>query len=307
MEYLGTEKPINKIQPVVSVCITTYNHAAFIAECLDSVLMQETDFHFEIIVGEDDSTDGTREICKQYAEKFPDKIRLFLRNADDKIFINGKKTGRFNFLENFKSARGKYIALCDGDDYWLTSSKLQFQYNFLINNPVHFAITERNENNKLYHSQNFDLLGLYREVYVGKTSSLFFRNFDVNDFLTLLKSCGTADTPLLHIIASKGLIHLDTTNCVYYRLHENSMWTYMKKVDQATIQLQQAKIIASHFNIPLKLKARRYLVYLKIIYKDHLKNKNYFSFLNHYTQYLFWKSLRLAYKFSSKIKRFGKK
>lgn len=139
MEYLGTEKPINKIQPVVSVCIQTYQHASFIAECLDSVLMQETDFPFEIIVGEDDSTDGTREICKTYAEKYPNKIRLFLRSEKDKIYINGKKTGRFNFIENLKAARGEYIALCDGDDYWINTMKLQEQIE-KINSDTNYSI-----------------------------------------------------------------------------------------------------------------------------------------------------------------------
>lgn len=118
MEYLGTEKEINQILPIVSVCVQTYQHEAYIKECLDSILAQKTSFPFEIILGEDDSEDQTRKICKEYAEKNPDRIRLFLRNKKDKIFINGVKTGRFNFLENLKSCRGKYIAMCDGDDYW---------------------------------------------------------------------------------------------------------------------------------------------------------------------------------------------
>ena len=102
-------------KPLVSVCIPTYQHAAYIRQCLDSVLQQQTSFPFEIIIGEDDSTDGTREICLDYATRYPDQIRLFLRKEEEKIIINGNKTGRYNIIQNFREARGKYIAMLDGD------------------------------------------------------------------------------------------------------------------------------------------------------------------------------------------------
>lgn len=157
MEYLGTEKPINKIQPIVSVCIATYNHSRYIAECLDSVLMQETNFPFEIIVGEDDSSDGTREICKQYAEKHPDKIRLFLREGKDKIFINGNKTGRYNNIKNLDAARGKYIALCEGDDFWIDKNKIMKQV----------AILDKEKDIALVHS---DVRGLKGDEYIEEVT-----------------------------------------------------------------------------------------------------------------------------------------
>ena len=114
-------------KPLVSVCIQTYQHAPYIRECIDSVLMQETNFPFEIILGEDDSTDGTREICIEYHNRHPDIIRLFLRSEKDKIYINDEKTGRFNYIQNLKEAKGRYIALLDGDDYWISKNKLQQQ------------------------------------------------------------------------------------------------------------------------------------------------------------------------------------
>src|SRR5690606_4409195 len=114
--------------PVVSVCVQTYQHAPYIRECLDSILMQKTDFPFEILLGEDESSDGTREICIEYAEKFPDKIKLFLHRRENNIQIFGYPTGRFNFLTNLYSSNGKYIAICEGDDYWTDSDKLQKQY-----------------------------------------------------------------------------------------------------------------------------------------------------------------------------------
>ena len=134
MEYLGTEKAVNKIEPQVSVCITTYQHAAFIKKCVNSALEQKTNFPIEIIIGEDESTDGTREICKQLADNHQENIRLFLRSREDVRYINGNPTGRHNFLETLKAARGKYIAFCDGDDYWIDPRKLQKQYDQMESN-----------------------------------------------------------------------------------------------------------------------------------------------------------------------------
>ena len=86
--------------PKVSVCVQTYQHGNYIKQCLESILMQKTTFPFEIILGDDESTDGTREICQEYANKYKDKIQLFLRHRKDVIYVNGNATGRFNFIEN---------------------------------------------------------------------------------------------------------------------------------------------------------------------------------------------------------------
>lgn len=131
-EFLGDEKPINKVQPLVSVSVPTYQHSRYISECLDGILMQQTSFPIEIIIGEDGSTDGTREICEEYAIKHQDKIRLF--NRDRKLSQYVDKEGhvtRFNGIWNRMSARGKYIAICEGDDYWTDPLKLQIQVDFL--------------------------------------------------------------------------------------------------------------------------------------------------------------------------------
>ena len=117
--------------PLVSVCIFTYQHVAYIAECIESVLRQETDFPVEIVIGEDGSDDGTREIREKYAQQNPGKIRVISRSRKDVIYINGNPTGRFNFLETIKVLRGKYIAMVDGDDYWTDPLKLQKQADIL--------------------------------------------------------------------------------------------------------------------------------------------------------------------------------
>jgi glycosyltransferase involved in cell wall biosynthesis len=121
--------------PEITVRVITYQHEPYIGECLESILRQETDIPFEIIIGEDQSTDGTREICIDYAKRYPDKIRLFLNHRENNIKVDGKATARFNsmFL-NFMS-RGDFVMSVDGDDYWIDSKKIQFQYERMINNP----------------------------------------------------------------------------------------------------------------------------------------------------------------------------
>lgn len=134
-EYLGENKPVNNIIPLVSVTVATYQHVNYIRACLDGILMQKTNFLYEIILGEDGSIDGTQDICKEYAAKYPDKIRLFLRNRTLSQYVadNGRVI-RFNGIWNRMSARGKYIAWCEGDDYWIDPLKLQKQVDFLEKN-----------------------------------------------------------------------------------------------------------------------------------------------------------------------------
>lgn len=138
-EYGGNDRPVHRIQPLVSVSVITYQHRDFIKDCLEGILMQQTSFPFEIIIGEDESTDGTREICLDYANRYPDKIRLFLRDRKTSQLFdgNGKYICRFNGKWNRESARGRYIALCEGDDYWTDPLKLQKQVDFLEENPAY--------------------------------------------------------------------------------------------------------------------------------------------------------------------------
>jgi len=112
---------------MVSVCVITYNQESYIRQAIESALMQTTSFNFELVVGEDFSTDHTRTILEQYQLQFPDKIRLLL---------NTQNVGAVRNLANtIKECKGKYIALLEGDDYWTSSDKLQKQVNFLESNP----------------------------------------------------------------------------------------------------------------------------------------------------------------------------
>lgn len=105
-ECLGFDK---KVKPLVSVCIATYQHVNYIEECIKGALSQKTNFPIEIIIGEDASIDGTREIVFEYAKKYPDIIRVFT--------VDYNVGSKANDQRCIRVARGKYMALCEGDDH----------------------------------------------------------------------------------------------------------------------------------------------------------------------------------------------
>jgi glycosyltransferase involved in cell wall biosynthesis len=122
--------------PLVSVVVPTWQQAPYIEACIQGILMQETGFPVEILIGEDDSTDGTRAICQRLAAEHPQRIRLFLRSRKDVIHIHGEPTGRANLLALFREAKGRYIAWCDGDDRWTDPLKLAKQVALLEADPT---------------------------------------------------------------------------------------------------------------------------------------------------------------------------
>jgi glycosyltransferase involved in cell wall biosynthesis len=124
----------NNKRPLVSVTIATYQHTGFINKCLDGVVNQITNFEIEILVGDDYSDDGTFEICLEYSRKYPQLITLVRHPRMNNIKIEQHYSGRFNSAYNLFFARGKYIAICEGDDYWTNPYKLQKQIEFLESN-----------------------------------------------------------------------------------------------------------------------------------------------------------------------------
>lgn len=118
-------------EPLVSVCCITYNHVPFIRKAIEGFLMQKTDFPIEILIHDDASTDGTTEIIREYETKYPDLIFPIYEEVNQ--YQNGH-AGDIDFF-NYKRARGKYIAYCEGDDYWTDPLKLQKQVDFMEANP----------------------------------------------------------------------------------------------------------------------------------------------------------------------------
>ena len=253
-EYLGKKKIINTLEPLVSVTVATYQHAPYIKDCLNGILMQKTSFPFEIILGEDDSTDGTREICKEYAEKYPHKIRLFLR--DKKLSLlsdeNGDLITRFNSYWNRLSARGKYIAWCDGDDYWLDPNKLQKQIDFLEEHEefvitFHDSIIVDKDKNLIFKSflNDYSKIEMLGSPYI-LTCTALFRNI-INDYPEFFIKSPTHDTLLWHLLGFYGAgKFIRNINSSAYRLHHGSAWSSLNNRDQAKIALKMRKLIKTN-------------------------------------------------------------
>ena len=120
----------NNAEIVVSIQCLAYNHEPYIRQCLDGFVMQETNFRFEAIVHDDASTDGTAAIIREYAEKYPDIIKPIFQTENQ----YSKHDGTIRKIMNAKM-RGKYVAMCEGDDYWIDPLKLQKQVDYLESHP----------------------------------------------------------------------------------------------------------------------------------------------------------------------------
>lgn len=232
IEYLGRSKPINNISPLVSVCIPAYQHVGFIAECLDSILSQDTSFPIEIIVGEDLSSDGTREICIAYADKFPDKIRLFLNDREDVTFIDGRPSGIVNVLNLLSESRGKFISLCEGDDYWTDKTKLEQQVAIFQKNPECSLVFH---NSRIVcgdgHDKDFssgltegfyDIESVISKPWFVPTQSILFRKelLELGEWIKHIYNC---DYAIQLMLATKfPFYYIDKTMSVY-RIHEEGI------------------------------------------------------------------------------------
>ena len=123
---------------MVTIRCLTYNHEQYIRQCLDGFVMQKTNFRFEAIVHDDASTDGTVEIIREYAEKYPDIIKPIFETENQ----YSKRDGSIGRIMN-EHTHGKYIAICEGDDYWTDPYKLQKQVDFLESHPDYVMCSHR--------------------------------------------------------------------------------------------------------------------------------------------------------------------
>lgn len=147
----------NMTNPLVSICCITYNHALFIRKALDGFLMQEPptgvskdEPWYEILIHDDASTDGTDKIIKEYAAKYPD--RIFPLYEEENQYTKGADMDSFNY----RRVRGKYIAYCEGDDYWTDPKKLQMQVDFLESNPEYSVCFHRVIHHNVKTGENTD-------------------------------------------------------------------------------------------------------------------------------------------------------
>jgi len=295
------------MNPKISVCITTYNHEKFISQAIDSVLMQKTDFKFEVLIGEDDSTDNTRKIVKDYARSYPNKIRLFLNDRKNVIYIHGKPTGRWNFTNNIKHAKGNFIALLDGDDYWTDPNKLHMQVDFLERN-ADFAICFHNAN-VTYMNGNIESHPFYTQNPTGsymhkkpesistiedlvggnflQTPSVVFRAHLFDSFPEWYYTLDRGDWPLHILNAQHGKIMYIDKIMANYQVHNDGIYSNRTRADQlegaANVAITLDKYLSyKYHNIFFKKNTQRFLSMIQL----HFTNGNYLKSFKCFFKYI---------------------
>jgi len=220
--------------PLVSICAVSFNHAPYIRECLDHFLAQKTDFPYEILIHDDASEDGTQNIIREYMGRYPGKVRAILETENQYSKGISNLSGAFNFPR----AGGKYIALCDCDDYWSDPDKLRIQTEYMEAHPdcmmtVHCAETVNDKgeliNKNLMRPFRRDRLLSGSEM-VDKAGSFPFASMllraeivrELPDYYT---ECPVGDRPLELLAASRGTVYYFDRPMSVYRFNGKGSWT----------------------------------------------------------------------------------
>ncbi|MGB4079367.1 MAG: glycosyltransferase family A protein [Prolixibacteraceae bacterium] len=273
------------ITPMVSICCLTYNHEAYIKDAINGFLIQKTTFKVEIFIHDDASTDGTAEIVRDFADKYPDVIFPILQTENQYSKGVGPLT---NYV--FPRARGKYIALCEGDDYWTDPLKLQKQVEFLEENEEYVAVAENGlVKNSITNEQYLFSEEPERDVSIQEmvfrrrfpTASVVFRSKTLNNFSNEVKQAN--DTILWCYLASKGKFRYFVNVSSVYRRGNHGLVEGTNKFQWAQIvERWNNELIrlfgGKHFNKQIAIDAI-WLHYWDVYYKRKYSSlyEKYFS------------------------------
>ena len=261
-----------RLTPLVSICCLSYNHSPFIRKCLDGFLMQETTFPLEILIHDDASTDGTDEIVREYAANYPDKI--FPLFEEKNKYSNGYK-GRMDFF-NYNRARGKYIATCEGDDYWTDPLKLQKQVDFMETHPDFSVCFHRCKHRysaeEKYVDDDCGFLFVDGQDGVEVTRELFFKHW-VTQPLSMLFRFSSFDYGW-----QKKYKHYRDVHEIYHLLNEGKGWifsfvggVYNKHEQGISSMIEAQSQYAISYNVSKELYDVNKDIYTKKNYADNLR------------------------------------
>lgn len=243
-------------QPIVSICCITYNHERYIQQCLEGFLIQKTNFPFEVLIHDDASTDKTAEILREYEAKHPHIIKPIYQKENQY-----SKGIQISASFNWPRANGKYIAICEGDDYWIDPFKLQKQVDFL----------EKNE--------EYGLVGTSNRIYIENKNTFkehkleeadyTFEDFLIGNRITTLTSCFRND------LLKKYLYDIKPENKGWYS-GDYPMWMYMSKKmrvkiipDITAVYRKREESVSNTNNINKKLFIDKYRHLIRVFFIDY--------------------------------------
>lgn len=305
--------------PIVSVCMITYNHEKYIEEAINGVLMQECDFEIELILANDCSTDKTDEVIQNILKTHP-------RASIIKYFKHEQNLGMMpNFIFALQQCEGKYIAMCEGDDYWIDSLKLQKQVGFLEDNIKYISHSHnvffKDERNQESIPSLFSKLPT-RDLLIDDvcplrcfhTASLTFRKSAIINFNFefLANKILSGDKYIYLNLFLQGSMFYEETPMAFYRRHEGGASTSEKLVQFLNSDVKLYNYFVNKVDIELKNKIKEAANYYKVERFNYLMNEKlslkliiyYFkliSILNASKHLRFNKFKRLSRNFIKKI------
>ncbi len=236
--------------PKVSILCACYNHENFIRDTLNGFIIQKTNFQFEIIAHDDASTDGTKQILIEYETKYPDIFRNIYQSENQ----YSKKNGDVSRI-HLTAAKGKYIALCEGDDYWTDPLKLQKQVDFLEKNPD-FILTCGNIIDLIEPTKEivrhpiiegeFSFDDLIKKSYVSTLTTVFRNSPFPEDYWSYASKIHSGDYPIYFMLLQQGKLKVfpDVFGC--YRRHSQGVFSQKTFIEAMELSIQSNKIILEY-------------------------------------------------------------
>lgn len=233
----------------VSVLMLAYNQERYIGEAIRSVMLQQTDFPFELVIGNDGSNDRTGAICRKWQERYAGQIVLLNRQQNVGLIPN--------FMQTYPYCKGTYIAICEGDDFWTDKYKLQRQVDFLDSHPDYVLCFHRVIN---YYADkgtkslsnggqktDTDIHDLARSNYISNVSAVF-RNHLLKDGLPQwFGNVSTYDYALHMLNAQFGKIHYMKRPMAVYRQHGKAIWSQAAETSRLDISLKVRELLLGYF------------------------------------------------------------
>lgn len=230
---------------MLSVRLMTYNHEPFIEDALNSIFKQEANFVFEIVIGDDFSTDNTLQIIKEFIQKNNKSNilwNLLKREKGDEYDIERQRVGRLaNFFNIVENCKGKYIALLDGDDYWTDPLKLQKQVDFLEKNPEYTFVAGNTVVKKgdvetplikNYNTIQFEDLLEGNKLGVNTCTLCFRKGSLPSNYLEVLIKTAYGDWAITLLLLKQGNGYFLQDILGVYRQHDKGVWSSMSEAEQ---------------------------------------------------------------------------